>query len=389
MLLLLLMCLVNVDSTQQANNCPGGWTYYSETDSCFKKITDKLGWVDAKTRCESFGSNLASVTTAQENKYIRGLFGGNEGIWIGLNDRKRENHFEWVDGTPFTPNVFAGWSNPSPYDEHEDCVALWRDITWNDASCNLFKFASVCKKPANCPRGWSYYSETDSCFKTIKDKLEWVDAKTRCESLAFGSNLASVTTAQENKHIRGLIGGNEGIWIGLNDRKENKHFEWVDGTPFEYAGWSNPSNDDGEDCVALWRDITWNDASCTKYKFASVCKKPTKAASISKCLVATELMIKLEGGSTPNQGHVLLWNEAMAEYRHVCDDRWDNRDATVACRMLGYSSGTATTWSTYGPARFISYDEFYCKGTEKSLYDCYHHRENDCRSHEGAGVICS
>ena len=36
-----------------------------------------------------------------------------------------------------------------------------------------------------------------------------------------------------------------------------------------------------------------------------------------------EMMIRLEGGSTPNQGHVLLWNAPKAEFRQICDDYWD------------------------------------------------------------------
>ena len=32
------------------------------------------------------------------------------------------------------------------------------------------------------------------------------------------------------------------------------------------------------------------------------------------------LRIKLEGGRTPKDGKVLIWNAATAEYRYVCHD---------------------------------------------------------------------
>ena len=39
--------------------------------------------------------------------------------------------------------------------------------------------------------------------------------------------------------------------------------------------------------------------------------------------------IELKGGSSRNEGNVFL------NGKPVCDDMWDKKDATVACRMLG------------------------------------------------------
>ena len=76
---------------------------------------------------------------------------------------------------------------------------------------------------------------------------------------------------------------------------------------------------------------------------------------------------------------------------YFSDDYWDVNDAKVVCKMLGYSptSARATGHSKFGYVEesFIM-DNVQCKGTETSLDSCKHDDKHNCRSHEGAGVIC-
>jgi len=93
--------------------------------------------------------------------------------------------------------------------------------------------------------------------------------------------------------------------------------------------------------------------------------------------------VTLEGGSSSNEGNLFLNGQP------VCDDIWDNNDAIVACRMLGFSSGLATSSSNFGsvPTNFIM-DNVQCDGTEQSLFQCTHLTSHNCGSGEGAGVRC-
>ena len=98
--------------------------------------------------------------------------------------------------------------------------------------------------------------------------------------------------------------------------------------------------------------------------------------------------VRLTGGESLGEGRVeVLVN---SQWGTVCDDNWDDLDATVVCRSLGYHSGTAVhqQWTArHGP---IHLDEVRCEGTEESVLSCTRASgtDMDCRHHEDAGVRC-
>ena len=59
------------------------------------------------------------------------------------------------------------------------------------------------------------------------------------------------------------------FWIGLNDQKKEKYFEWSDGTISEFRNWAagEPNNHiskEEENCVEFQiNKNNWNDISCS------------------------------------------------------------------------------------------------------------------------------
>ena len=76
----------------------------------------------------------------------------------------------------------------------------------------------------------------------------------------------------------------------------------------------------------------------------------------------------------------------------VCDDDWDDTDASVVCKELGfYEGGYATKESHFGRVdleRQSGWDQVRCGGYESSLTECRHESHDDCGNSEGAGVVC-
>lgn len=105
--------------------------------------------------------------------------------------------------------------------------------------------------------------------------------------------------------------------------------------------------------------------------------------------------VVLVGGDGPHEGRVQI--NFQGTIGTICDDGWDNNDAQVVCRMLGYAGGTALD----GPRsqdghRFgggygdILFEEFGCRGSEQSLFSCNRGAfgVHDCTHSEDAGVRC-
>jgi hypothetical protein len=76
----------------------------------------------------------------------------------------------------------------------------------------------------------------------------------------------------------------------------------------------------------------------------------------------------------------------------VCDTDWDNRDAEVVCKQLGYSNGgTALRAAYYGQGTGpVWLDKVTCQGNERSLTGCKHSGfgRNSCPHSRDASVRC-
>ena len=103
----------------------------------------------------------------------------------------------------------------------------------------------------------------------------------------------------------------------------------------------------------------------------------------------TGLLIRLTNGTNEKEGRVeIYWNN---QWGTVCDDLWDDTDATVICKQLGYSRGSSRVSAYFGEgSELILLDNVNCGGSESNIFDCRHRifGEHDCTHREDAGVVC-
>ena len=108
--------------------------------------------------------------------------------------------------------------------------------------------------------------------------------------------------------------------------------------------------------------------------------------------------LRLMGGSSDLEGRVEVFHNGR--WGTVCDDLWDDRDAAVACRQLGYHGGTAVVRTSRRFGGFgegtgpIYLDDVQCRGNENRLIDCPRRGwartigNHNCLHLEDAGARC-
>ena len=102
--------------------------------------------------------------------------------------------------------------------------------------------------------------------------------------------------------------------------------------------------------------------------------------------------IRLVNGTNATEGTVEVC--IGGRYGTVCDDYWDELNARVVCRQLGYSGeAIALKRAFFGssPSRLIYLDNVRCNGSEPSLLNCTSNEVgmNNCDHSEDAGVRCN
>jgi deleted-in-malignant-brain-tumors protein 1 len=100
--------------------------------------------------------------------------------------------------------------------------------------------------------------------------------------------------------------------------------------------------------------------------------------------------IRLEGANDPLLGRVEVC--VNGTWGTICDDYWDNNDASVVCRQLGLSSNGAYAgtglYTEYG--RHFHIIDLNCNGTENNILNCSYNNitQHSCYHYEDAYVRC-
>ena len=112
---------------------------------CFKFISDKKNWSDAKSHCESIGYNLAIIENEEERR-LASTFSVYGFLWIGIQ-RNSNGEFIYSNGEKAQ---YLYWRNGQPtgtYNgEATDCVDIWENSNeYSDWYCTN-EYAFVCSK---------------------------------------------------------------------------------------------------------------------------------------------------------------------------------------------------------------------------------------------------
>ena len=100
--------------------------------------------------------------------------------------------------------------------------------------------------------------------------------------------------------------------------------------------------------------------------------------------------VRLVGSDHHNRGRVEIYYNG--EWGTVCDDEWDDNDARVVCRQLGYYSTVNAYKSAYYGKGIgsIWLNMVSCIGNESKIADCgkFGIATENCTHFKDAGVYC-
>ena len=103
-------------------------------------------------------------------------------------------------------------------------------------------------------------------------------------------------------------------------------------------------------------------------------------------------IVRLAGGISYNQGRVEVYYNG--EWGTVCNHGWDNTDASVVCKQLGWGTSGRSLYHYRNFQRgsgYIFLSNVMCSASDHSLAGCGHYGVGityGCSHNNDAGVIC-
>jgi len=97
--------------------------------------------------------------------------------------------------------------------------------------------------------------------------------------------------------------------------------------------------------------------------------------------------LRLFGSDSTTEGRVQVF--MSGQWVRVCDDKWENTEASVVCRQLGFGSLGMTQQFQISGSGEVVIPNFACSGNESTLLSCSHLGMGDCNLSDDAWVACT
>jgi len=303
---------------------------------------DNFDTADASVFCRSIGYSPMNAQGIQ-------MFGGGDGpTWMdGLNCSGGEASLQECE--------FNGWGEEDCSHSEDVGVTCYLAVEYEVLTVGSYRLNNVLYGEDGSVTG-RIEVENDGEWGTVcDDDFGELDAAVFCRSIGYSTS---------NAEVIGSFGGGEGtIWMD----NVNCNGEEASLGECNFNGWGenncSHSEDVGVVCYLMNSDIL----TVGSYRIGAI--------------------EYLEDGSV--RGRVEVNYES--EWGTVCDDDFDDLDAAVFCRSIGYSSSGATAIGYFGGGEGPTWmDQVACTGEESSLEECSRNDwgVEDCSHSEDVGVLC-
>ncbi|TNN55461.1 Macrophage mannose receptor 1 [Liparis tanakae] len=233
-----------------------GWTVHPTTGAYYQLNTQSaVTQPQAEASCMQQGAALLSITDPHQQAYVTGHPLPNPGHNCAILD----------------PAVQYSWQSvPCSKKLGYICYSEVAEIPPAQAGV-----AGFCSSP------WIFYN--GHCFHLNRTQKTWPDAQRACRN--DGGDLVSISNVEDQSFVISQLGyiSTDELWIGLNDRKTERLFEWSDHSTVMFTSWDfgKPAvSTDIKDCVLIrGENGNWDDRVCEE-KRGSICMK-TSASKAS------------------------------------------------------------------------------------------------------------
>ena len=256
-------------------------TFFSS--KCFVSFSySPTSWDDANQYCLSWGGQLPSIHSANENLAVRAVAPVTSLFWLGLsrssisdnlnNSQQLDAAFTWSDGS--SRNSYSNWEagEPNTIDPAARCVHFETALVnagastsqWNQLNCqtrakdNVPFSLVVCQFPLQAQTVYNIDECTDQgglpinttslhsqCV--VKHKILSPISSSTASSLCsfYGGSLPILSSSSDNSLVGAYALGMDPslkYWLGLNDVQTPGVLHWSDGSSLSYTAWAGSSS---------------------------------------------------------------------------------------------------------------------------------------------------